>query len=219
MILIVEDDLDIAAVLESYLQAAGYQTHQIANGAHVLNWVKAHGPDLILLDINLPGKDGFSLCRELRDDCDIPIIMTTAKVEEVNRLIGLEAGADDYICKPYSVKEVVARVKTNLRRARLQPGSLPGLSLDTDSFSISSHAARIELTKIEFSLFHLLYSSPGRIYSRAQIIDLVYQDYRDISDRTVDSHIRNLRKKLKALPLTQDVIKSIYGAGYKFEPI
>ncbi|WDE02450.1 response regulator [Thalassomonas actiniarum] len=219
MILIVEDDLDIADIVATYLQAAGFMTKHLSDGNEVVGWVKSNTPALIILDIHLPGKDGLDICREVRAFSEVPIIMATAKIEEVDRLIGLEIGADDYVCKPYSVKEVVARVKANLRRFGKLANAAGKLILDSDSFCLNYQGQAVELTAIEFSLFHLLYANPSRIYSRGQIIDLVYQDYRDVSDRTVDSHIRNLRKKLSKLPLEHDFIRSIYGAGYKFEAI
>ena len=218
-VLIVEDDLELAEVLETYLQAAGYRCKIFGSGDGVVDWVKAQPPALILLDLYLPGTDGLVICEQVRAFSEVPVIMATARVEEVDRLIGLETGADDYVCKPYSVKEVVARVRANLRRLNRQIGATNGLILDSDSFSLSYRGKTIDLTAIEFALFRLLYANPGRIYSRGQIIDLVYQDYRDVSERTVDSHIRNLRKKLSELPLENDLIRSIYGAGYKFEAI
>jgi len=218
-ILIVEDDVDIADVLSLYLQAAGFETMYFNDGSHVVQWIKDNSPSLIILDIFLPGKNGLTICEEVRAFSQVPIIMATAKIEEVDRIIGLDIGADDYVCKPYSVKEVVARVRANLRKLSNQHNSMSQLRLDINSFCLSFQSHTIALTTIEFSLFHLLYSNPSRIYSRAHIIDLVYQDYRDISDRTVDSHIRNLRKKLNDLPLEKDLIRSIYGAGYKFEAI
>jgi len=219
LVVIVEDDLDITSVLQTYIQAAGFKTKCFNNGLDVVLWVRNNQPALIVLDVYLPGKDGFTICKEIRDFSQVPIIMTTAKIEEVDRLIGLEIGADDYVCKPYSVKEVVARVKANLRRFNNHLNSNDKLMLDGDSFCLSYQGIIIDLTTIEFSLFHLLYSNPGRIYSRTQILDLVYQDYRNVSDRTVDSHIRNLRKKISVLPLKSDLIISIYGAGYKFQAI
>ncbi len=219
MILIVEDDVDIADILATYLQAAGFNTKQFNDGNEVVGWVKNNAPALILLDIYLPGKDGLVICQEVRAFSEVPIIMTTAKIEEVDRLIGLEIGADDYVCKPYSVKEVVARVKANLRRFGKLPDGGGKLILNSDSFCLDYQGQAIELTAIEFALFQLLYANPSRIYSRGQIIDLIYRDYRDVSDRTVDSHIRNLRKKLSQLSFAHDLIRSIYGAGYKFEAI
>jgi two-component system response regulator BaeR len=202
-----------------YLKAANFFIQWFDDGKGVVEWVREHKPALILLDLDLPTKNGLEVCTQVRDFSDIPIIITTAKVEEVDRLVGLEIGADDYVCKPYSVKELVARVKANLRRMRRSPVTSEGLQVHSNSLSVSYKDEQIGLTSIEFSLFNLLYSNENRVYSRAQILDLVYQDYRDISDRTVDSHIRNLRKKFKILALDNDLIRSVYGAGYKFEAI
>ncbi len=218
-VVIVEDDSEIAEIVIIYLQAANFITKWFDDGKGVVDWVQKNEPVLILLDLDLPTKSGLDVCKEIRLYSDIPIIMTTAKVEEVDRLIGLEIGADDYVCKPYSIKELIARVKVNLRRMTKQPIIPDGLQLNSENFIVSYKNVQIELTVIEFTLFNLLYSNSNRIYSRAQIMDLVYQDYRDVSDRTVDSHVRNLRKKLKKLSLENDLIRSIYGAGYKFEPI
>ncbi|WMN61971.1 response regulator [Pseudoalteromonas xiamenensis] len=216
-IVIVEDDQEIADIVTLYLHAAGMNTQYFADGIGVADWVRANEPEVVLLDLDLPTKQGLDVCREIRAFSAVPVIITTAKVEEVDRLVGLEIGADDYVCKPYSVKELVARVKVQLRRLNrpLQPEH--SLTVDNCSFRISLNDETVELSAVEFKLFHLLYSTPNRIYSRQQILDLVYQEYSDTSERTVDSHIRNIRKKLAKLPLEQDLIRSIYGAGYKFE--
>ncbi|WNC70908.1 response regulator [Thalassotalea psychrophila] len=218
-VVVVEDDSEIAEIVIMYLQAANFLTQWFADGKEVVQWVQENEPALILLDLDLPTKSGVDVCKEVRGFSDIPIIMTTAKVEEVDRLVGLELGADDYVCKPYSVKELIARVKANLRRVTKQPFIPEGLQVNSEDFTVSYKHEKIQLTALEFTLLNLLYSNANRIYSRALIMDLVYQDYRDVNDRTVDSHIRNLRKKLKELPLEHDLIRSIYGAGYKFEPI
>jgi len=219
-ILIVEDETDIAKIVDTYLQAAKFNTEVFHTGTGVVEWVKQNSPSVILLDLMLPGKDGLSICREVRQFSDAPIIMTTAKVEEVDRLIGLDCGADDYLCKPYSTRELVARVKATVRRLNNQVTSQQSwLKVDEGHLSIGYGDKTVELTTVEFRLFYLLYQNSNRIYSRAQILDLVYSDYRDVSDRTVDSHIRNLRKKLTGLGLEHDLIRSIYGSGYKFEPL
>ena len=217
-VVVVEDDLEIADILQKYLQAAELEVKHFADGAGVVEWVKQYQPAVMLLDIDLPTKQGTDVCREIRQFSQLPIIMTTAKVEEVDRLIGLEIGADDYVCKPYSVKELVARVKVQLRRLNQQAQHNAMLQVDPDAFRVGYQGQSVELTAIEFKLFYLLYSHPNRIYSRGQIMDLVYQDYRDVSERTVDSHIRNVRSKLARFSLQSDIIRSIYGAGYKFEP-
>lgn len=182
----------------------------------MVSWVRQHLPALVVLDLILPGVDGLSICKELRTFTQVPIIITTARVEEIDRLIGFEAGADDYVCKPYSARELVARIKSLLRRA-VPPGmNETELLLLPDKHELCIKGRSVALTALEFRLFELFYQHPGRIYSRAQILDQAYDDYRDISDRTIDSHIRNLRNKLKGVEL-EESIKSIYGVGYKFQ--
>lgn len=219
-IVLVEDQGDIAEVTQVYLHAQGYDTQWFEDGLGVVDWVQANEPSVIILDLMLPDKDGLTICREIRQFSDAPIIMTTAKVQEVDRLLGLDAGADDYVCKPFSTKELVARVNAAVRRLdRRVVQTAPALQLVEGSYAVVYQGTRVDLTQIEFNLFQVLYQHPGRIYSRAQILDLVYQDFRDISDRTVDSHVRNLRKKLAGLNLPSEPIRSVYGAGYVYEPI
>jgi two-component system sensor histidine kinase BaeS len=179
-----------------------------------------HSPDLIVLDLMLPGRDGLELCRDIRAFSRVPIIMATARAEEIDRLLGLELGADDYICKPYSPREVVARIKAVLRRARPEARGADGtgLSLDKAAYKVRAGAAEVELTAVEFHLFATLYGEPGRIYSRAQLMDRIYADQRVVSDRTIDSHIKKLRKKLAELLPGEELIHSVYGAGYRYEP-
>jgi two-component system response regulator BaeR len=169
----------------------------------------------------LPGRDGLEICREVRAFSRVPIIMATARVEEIDRLLGLELGADDYICKPYSPREVVARVKAVLRRARTDPGASPpdkGLVLDEAGFRVRSPSGEVQLTTLEFHLLAALYREPGRILSRGQLMDRIYDDQRIVSDRTIDSHIKKLRKKLAELRPDEELIHSVYGAGYRYEP-
>lgn len=221
VILLVEDDEDTAEIVIMYLRNAGYDVHWMADGQGVVEWVESQSPALILLDIDLPKKSGTEICKEVRAFSDVPIIMTTAKVEEVDRLLGLELGADDYVCKPYSVKEVVARTKANLRRWLKVPPTDIGPKANDHNYTISYGEDEISLTPVEFALFKLLSSNPNRIYNRAQILDLAYNEFRDISDRTIDSHVRNVRKKIAMLPLPteHDFIRTVYGAGYKYEPM
>ena len=219
-ILIVEDEAKLARLLEDYLAHAGFRTTWLNNGAEVINWVKAHGMDLMLLDLMLPGMNGIDICREVRGFSQVPIIMVTARVEEVDRLLGLELGADDYICKPFSPREVVARVKTVLRRTQPQeaPMLMGLLTLDRSGYRVRAGKREVQLTTVEFQLLDALYREPGRIFSRSQLIDRIYDDHRIVSDRTVDSHIKKLRKKLLELLPEQELIHSVYGAGYRYEP-
>jgi len=215
-ILIVEDDFDIADKLVLFINKSGFSTEHLATGEHVIEHVKNTPPDLILLDIMLPYKDGEQCCKEIREFSQVPIIMTTAKVEEVDRLVGLEAGADDYVCKPYSVMELVLRIKAILKRCSPSQTVISTLSIADDSFVVSFKDKNIELTAIEFSLFKLLFKTPNRIYSRSQILDLAYGDMRDISDRAIDSHIKKIRKKIRTLGTDSNIIESVYGVGYRY---
>lgn len=224
-ILIVEDEPKLASLLSDYLQASGYATHTIHNGLEALQAVRDYQPDLMLLDLMLPGKDGLDICRELRHESDLPVIMLTARVEEIDRLLGLELGADDYICKPFSPREVVARVKTILRRVqRPQPDAGPAetqassaLVIRPDRFEALLDQQLLNLTPVEFRLLQTLAESPGRIFSREKLLDHLYDDHRVVTDRTVDSHIKNLRRKLNAIRPEAEVIQSIYGVGYKLD--
>ncbi len=215
-ILIVEDEEKLAKIMADYLQQAGYQTSILLDGLDVINTIKTRSIDLVLLDLMLPGKDGLTLCRELREFSDIAIIILTARVEEIDRLLGLGIGADDYICKPYSPREVVARVKTILRR--ISPPALSFsriLTLDDDTYQVKVNQQVVELTAIEFNLLKILNKKPGRIYSRTQLIEMVYQDNRIVSERTIDSHIKKLRKKLNTLETDNELVQSVYSVGYK----
>jgi two-component system, OmpR family, response regulator BaeR len=217
-VMIVEDEEKLASLLGDYLKQSGFETVSLAEGSSVVPRVKERMPDLILLDLMLPGRDGLEICKEIRTFSQVPIIMITARIEEIDRLLGLELGADDYICKPFSPREVVARVKTVLRRTGEQhPSSSGGLTLDPDRFRAVLNGHDLELTAVEFKLLHFLHQNPGRIYSRSQLMDRIYPDQRVVSDRTIDSHIKKLRKKIAAAAPEDELIHSIYGVGYKFE--
>jgi two-component system response regulator BaeR len=215
-ILVVEDEPKLAALLRDYLTAAGHQVQCLDDGLAVLPAVCAAMPDLILLDLMLPGQDGLTLCRALRAFSDVPIIMITARVEEVDRLLGLDLGADDYICKPFSPREVVARARAILRRRPRTPGD-GGLQLDEDTWKARFNHVDLDLTPVEFRLLKALNEHPGRVFSRDQLIDRLYSDHRVVTDRTVDSHIKNLRRKLEQAAPGQEPIQSIYGVGYKLQ--
>jgi two-component system response regulator BaeR len=221
LILIVEDEPKIAALLRDYLAAAHYRVSVRDTGFDTAQWIAEHRPDAVLLDLMLPGVDGLAVCRSVRASADpraarVPILMLTARVEEIDRLLGLELGADDYICKPFSPREVVARVKAVLRRAATvdAPPPLP-IELDEDRFEARVRGEPLILTPVEFRLLRKLSAQPGRVYSRQQLMDALYSDHRIVSDRTVDSHVKNLRRKLADLGV--DPITSIYGLGYRFE--
>jgi two-component system, OmpR family, response regulator BaeR len=217
-ILIVEDEPKLAALLGDYLKASGYASHWVADGREAIPAIRDRQPDLVLLDLMLPGRDGLDICRELRGFSDVPIVMLTARVEEIDRLLGLELGADDYICKPFSPREVVARIKAILRRARASVGaSSSTLKIDDAAHRAMFNGVTLDLTPVEFRLLRTLAATPGRVFSRDRLLDNLYLDHRVVTDRTVDSHIKNLRRKLEQAAPGQDPIRSIYGVGYKLE--
>ncbi|WP_339722759.1 response regulator [uncultured Paraglaciecola sp.] len=216
-VLIVEDEKKIASLLADYLAVAEYDTSCIHDGLAVETWLAEHHTDVILLDLMLPGKNGIEICKSIRQTSQVPIIMVTAKVEEIDRLLGLDIGADDYICKPFSPKEVVARVKAILRRVSITSTptniALP-FSIDAHRMVMSIEQQTITLTSVEFQMLTLLSSDSGRIFSRDQLMNACYNDHRIVSDRTIDSHIKKLRKKI-ALIGDENWIQSVYGVGYK----
>jgi len=219
-ILIVEDEEKIATLLKDYLEKSGYRASILGRGDSVMPFLKQHAPDLILLDIMLPGMDGMDVCREIRKFSGVPIIMVTARVEEIDRIIGLEIGADDYICKPFSPREVIARVKAVLRR--LNPVrnektiTAGGIELNEETRQVTAGGKDLNLTPNEFRLLKIMMTHPNRVFSRNELVNQVqgydYEGY----DRTIDSHIKNLRKKLACVLPDSEVIGSIYGEGYKF---
>lgn len=216
-ILIVEDEVKIAELLCDYCNDAGFETKLIHDGDEALLWLKRNPARLVLLDLMLPGTDGLSICRELRKISEVPIIMITARVEEIDRLLGLGLGADDYICKPFSPREVIARIKSIIRRVEKTAISDDNLRLDEASFRIYHQNVVAELTAVEFKLLQTMVNQPGRIFSRDNLMSQIYSDNRIVSDRTIDSHIKKLRKKLVNIGLQETAVHSVYGAGYKYE--
>lgn len=235
-ILLIEDDTKIADMVLNYLSANHYGTQHVADGGKALAAFQNYAPDLVLLDLMLPNLDGTDICKLIRQTSNVPIIMVTAKVEEIDRLLGLEIGADDYVCKPFSPRELVARIKALLRRSQFsqtagrealssalaQPVALAsqspsGFALYTDELRITWQSKTVPLTPVEFRLFKLLHTRPGHVYARLKLLDALHDDYRDTSDRVIDSHIKNLRKKLNAAGAPEGCIASVYGVGYRFE--
>jgi len=217
-ILLIEDEVDLAELVRDYLLHAGYEVSLFHRGDGMVDRVRDNPPDLILLDLNLPGVDGLTICREVREFSDLPIIMVTAQVEEIDRLLGLELGADDYICKPFKPREVVARCKAVLRRTlRAETRRDTGLTINNDLMSAALDGHPLDLTQGEFRLLAKLAEQPGRVFSRDQLLDVLYDDFRDVSDRAVDTHIKNLRRKLGAHARGDNPIRSVYGVGYKLE--
>ncbi|MFS1912993.1 response regulator [Vibrio sp. 10N.286.48.B7] len=230
-ILVVEDEPTLGQIVCEYLQQSGMSAQLITDGAEVIEHVKRTHPDLIILDLMLPHRDGLDIYRELRTFTQVPVIMATARVDEIDRLVGLELGADDYICKPYSVREVVVRVKNVLRRTKtgnhaqdteldqdeLAQSNTPALVINPEKMTVTYQQQLLPLTPAEFKLLAFLYDNLGFVYSREQLMTQIYPDNRLVFDRTIDSHIKNLRKKLQAIDKQCDCIKSVYGIGYKFE--
>ena len=219
-IVIVEDEIATAEILADYLRLENYNAQMLTDGLPVVSWVREHKPALILLDLMLPGKSGLDICKEIRTFSSVPIIMTTARVEEIDRLLGLELGADDYICKPYSPREVVARVKTVLRRVGNAPTPLEaGLQLDESCYRATLSGHDLQLTAAEFRLLNYLAVHPGRVYNRQQLLNNIYPDERALNDRAIDNYIKNLRKKISSISDERELIHSVYGVGYKFEKL
>lgn len=216
-ILIAEDEEQTAGILADYLRRDGYIPHCLTSGDDVVPWVREKMPALIVLDLMLPKVSGLDICKEIRTFSSVPIIMTTARVEEIDRLLGLELGADDYICKPYSPREVVVRVRTVLRRAGSAPAIYgKGLVLDESRYLATMNGHDLGLTALEFRLLRFLAAHPGRVYNRQQLLDSAYPDQRALNDRAVDNHIKNLRKKITSV-YPEELIHSVYGVGYKLE--
>jgi len=219
-IMIVEDEDKMREILRDYLEKAGFKVTCLASGEKAVESFRQTTPDLVLLDIMLPGKDGLDIMREIRSFSKVPILMITALGDEVDRVLGLEIGADDYICKPFSPREVVARVKAALRRTTFEAAGLTAKTQDDIILKEDTHEAvaagqLLKLTPIEFNLLRILIKSPGRVFSRNELISMIqgydYEGY----DRTIDSHIKNLRKKIMVCIPDREIICSVYGIGYK----
>jgi two-component system alkaline phosphatase synthesis response regulator PhoP len=220
-ILIIEDEPKVAQLARDYLEGGGFQVLAAADGTTGLAIARRERPELIVLDLMLPGMDGLDVCRVLRRESDVPIIMLTARSEETDRLIGLELGADDYISKPFSPRELVARVRALLRRAKgtvYQPGVIRAgdLVIDIDAHRLRRAGQHIHLTRLEFNLLQVLAQHPGQIYSRAQLLEKLHGVAFEGYDRSVDAHIKNLRRKIENDPSDPQYILTVYGVGYKF---
>jgi len=220
-ILVVDDEPSIAQIAGDYLRHGGFGVITAANGAEALALARAQRPDLVVLDLGLPRMDGLEVARALRRDGDVPIIMLTARIEESDRLAGLELGADDYMTKPFSPRELVARIKSVLRRVDaagaggdvLRRGDLV---IDTPRMRVSRHGTSIDLTATEFQLFAALARQPGRIFTRAQLLDAVHGTDVESFERAIDTHIKNIRRKVERDPRSPKYIVTVYGMGYKF---
>ncbi|QJW47818.1 response regulator transcription factor [bacterium BFN5] len=219
-VLIVEDDKKLAALIQTYFQKEGFATLVVYDGLNGVRLADERRPDILVLDLMLPGLDGWEVCRRIRKKSDVPIIMLTARDDETDRLIGLEIGADDYVTKPFSPREVVARAKVILRRTHKQPLSqitrIGNLLIDTGSHEVRKGDEKIELTPTEFKILELFTANSGRVLSRLQIVEKI-QDYAfEGYDRTIDAHVKNLRRKIEDNPKEPRLIQTVYGLGYKF---
>ncbi|WP_375748574.1 response regulator [Vibrio sp. HN007] len=223
-VLIVEDEAHIAEVLVAYCKNSGFEVTHIENGASVINHIKTNKVDMMLLDLMLPDMDGMEICKQVRAFSQLPIIMITAKSEEIDRLLGLEFGADDYICKPFSPREVIARIKTVLRRVAPTQDSgsqspmiiESGFEMKPDEYEVHFKGVFLDLTPREFKILKLFLENTGRVFSRNDILNKAYSDTADISDRNIDTHIKNIRKKVSQISAGESPIRSVYGVGYRF---
>lgn len=220
-ILIIEDEPELVKVLQSYLEQAGYNVITAHRGDSGLSLWEHKRPDLVILDLNLPGMDGLDVAREIRRKGDTPLIMVTARVEEADRLIGLEIGADDYIPKPFSPREVVARVRAVLRRTtapQVTPAILRAgdLEIDLDSHTVSYQGVAIDLTPTEFNLLATLAAHPGRVFTRLQLLETTQGAAYEGYERTIDAHIKNLRAKIEKDAKAPQFIETVFGVGYRF---
>ena len=220
-ILIIEDETTLARVLQSYLEREGFQVITAVRGDTGFDLSMTEKVDLILLDLNLPGMDGLEIASEVAKSKNTPIIMITARVEEIDKLKGLETGADDYITKPFSPREVVARVKTVLRRVNrastdAQRIDTPGLVIDIDAHSVTRNGVQVDLTPSEFEILVVLAKNPGRVFSRIQLLDAMQGQSYEGYERTIDAHIKNMRSKIETDPRKPELITTVFGVGYKF---
>lgn len=221
LILVVDDEPKIVKLARDYLEKGGYQVVTAVNGKDALATARHEQPDLIVLDLNLPGMDGLDVCRQLRRESAVPIIMLTARIDETDRLIGLELGADDYIVKPFSPRELVARVRAVLRR--VQGGVGPAniirvgdLEIDLQGHRVMRNDETLRLTPLEFNLLALLAQHPGQTFSRERMMERLHGYSHDSYDRSIDAHIKNLRRKLEPNPSEPIYILTVYGIGYQF---
>lgn len=220
-ILVVDDEAEIVRLVRAYLERAGFAVVTASEGDEALAVFRHERPNLVVLDLNLPGLDGLDVCRAMRRDSDVPIIMLTARLEETDRLIGLELGADDYVVKPFSPREIVARVRAVLRRAegtpvRPEAVSAAGVTLDLTRRAASVNDRPLDLTTMEFDLLALLVEHPGQVFTRLQLLDRAQGNAYEGYERTVDVHVKNLRKKLGDDPQNPRFIETVRGVGYRF---
>jgi len=220
-ILVVDDEPKIIQLTQDYLENAGFSVISAGDGERALSIIQVEKPDLVVLDLGLPGMDGLDVCRSIRKTSNLPIIMLTARDEETDKLVGLELGADDYITKPFSPKELVARVRSVLRRSELAQEErevirVGDVTLDLPRMQVTVGDEEIELTATEFQLLQALASQPGRIFTRSQLLNAVHGVAIESYERAIDAHIKNIRRKLEPIPHEPRYIQTIYGVGYRF---
>jgi two-component system, OmpR family, response regulator BaeR len=221
-ILIIEDEKKIAALLSDYLKMEGFNVSMLFNGDKAVSNVRNNPPDLIILDLMLPGKDGLTICKEIRSFSKVPILIISAKVDEVDRLLGLELGADDYICKPFSPKEVVARVKAVFRRFEQETEEMlvaGPITIFTKDFYATADGKRIRLSRSELALLISMVSHPGQLFTRNDLFSILQGHDSECSKRTIDSHIKNLRKKMDEISPGRELIRTVYGLGYTLDTL
>lgn len=221
-VVIVDDDAKLTKLLQTYFEKEGFTTWTVHEGLEAVKLVREKKPDIIILDLMLPGIDGWEICRRVRKDSDVPILMLTARDEETDRLIGLEMGADDYVTKPFSPREVVARAKAILRRykkhvdPKFEPVKFGTLSIDFDRHEVKKNGELVDITPTEFKILELLATNPGRVYSRLHIVEFIQEFAFEGYERTIDAHVKNLRRKIEVNPKEPQYILTVYGVGYKF---
>jgi len=218
---VVDDEPKIIQLTQDYLENAGFSVISAGDGERALSIIQVEKPDLVVLDLGLPGMDGLDVCRSIRKTSNLPIIMLTARDEETDKLVGLELGADDYITKPFSPKELVARVRSVLRRSELAQEErevirVGDVTLDLPRMQVTVGDEEIELTATEFQLLQALASQPGRIFTRSQLLNAVHGVAIESYERAIDAHIKNIRRKLEPIPHEPRYIQTIYGVGYRF---
>ena len=220
-VLVVEDELEIARVVRDYLRNAGFEVIVVGDGGSAVASLRSAKPDLLVLDLGLPGRDGLDVAREIRRWSDTPIVMLTARGDETDRIVGLELGADDYVVKPFSPKELVARVRAVLRRTRsagrgdevLRAGDV---EIDTGRMRTTVAGAQVELTPTEFQLLATLVREPGRVFTRSQLLDAVHGVAIESYERAIDAHVKNIRRKIEPVPGSPRYVVTVHGVGYRF---
>jgi two-component system, OmpR family, alkaline phosphatase synthesis response regulator PhoP len=220
-VLVVEDEIEIARVVRDYLRNAGFEVIVVGDGGSAVASVRSAKPDLLVLDLGLPGRDGLDVAREIRRWSDTPIVMLTARGDETDRIVGLEIGADDYVVKPFSPKELVARVRAVLRRSRTAARGdevvrAGDVEIDTAKMRVSVGGTQVDLTPTEFQLLATLAREPGRVFTRSQLLDAVHGVAIESYERAIDAHVKNIRRKIEAKPGSPRYVMTVHGVGYRF---